>query len=350
MTTSTSASTPTGTIEAYVYSVTWGGPDVLIVELRPVTGAFPQASAGSHIDIHLPVDGRDAIRQYSLINSDATPQRYLIAVFREPQSRGGSRLIHDVLRVGHIVDISAPRNTFPLARGDHHTAGGRHVLLGGGIGVTPLAAMAQHLVGAGEEFELHTYASTRRDAPLADYIGSVLVPVPPTAPTAPTVPTAQAAWHQHYSDEEPSFRTATALPREYQPGDHVYICGPAGFIDHAVAVARDTGWPEDTIHVERFQLSEPVDTTGEAFEVVAHSTGERMPVGEQQTIAEVLVDHGYHVELSCEQGICGSCITGVVSGVPDHRDEVQSEAEHQANTQINVCCSRSRSAELVLDL
>ena len=102
--------------------------------------------------------------------------------------------------------------------------------------------------------------------------------------------------------------------------------------------------------MERFQLSEPVDTTGEAFEVVAHSTGERMPVGEQQTIAEVLADHGYHVELSCEQGICGSCITGVVSGVPDHRDEVQSEAEHQANTQINVCCSRSRSAELVLDL
>lgn len=299
----------------------------LLIELRAADPAepLPPYQAGAHIDVHL----GGLIRQYSLLGDPGQPGRYLIGVLRERESRGGSRAIHERLRVGDTLTISAPRNTFPLDESAGYT-----VLLGGGIGITPLVAMAERLDALGAPFEFHVYAADEASLPLAEHLAA--------RPWAARV-------RRHYSAAGDSFRTAAPdAILDPPPGAAVYVCGPPAFID--AAVERTASWPEGAVHVERFALAEPVVTDGASFTVIAASSGQEMPVGEHETIAEVLERNGYEVFLSCEQGICGSCLTGVVAGIPDHRDEVQTAAEHAANTQINVCCSRARTPTLTLDI
>ncbi|WP_420098429.1 PDR/VanB family oxidoreductase [Corynebacterium sp.] len=315
---------------ATVHSMTRAGRDVLLIELRPThDGTFPAATAGAHVDLHLgPV-----VRQYSLLGDPRDAGRWLIAVKREDAGRGGSDVIHTQLRVGHTVEVSGPRNHFPL---DHASdQAGRTVLLAGGIGVTPLAAMAEQCDVTGREFTLHCYASAQDEVPLRDHLAA--------RPWASGVV-------EHLSNDGDSLRTADTLPQSYHPGDGLYICGPAGFIARALGLAEADGWPTDAVHVEHFAPTEVPDLTGDAFTVTVASTGASYPVAEHDTIAEVLAAHGVAVDLSCEQGICGSCLTGVVDGVPDHRDEVQSPDEHAANTQVTLCCSRSKTTNLTLAL
>ncbi|MGN0095595.1 MAG: PDR/VanB family oxidoreductase [Corynebacterium sp.] len=314
---------------ATVHSMTRAGRDVLLIELRPTGTDFPSVTAGAHIDLHLgPV-----VRQYSLLGDPRDAGRWLIAVKREDDGRGGSDVIHTQLRVGHTIEVSGPRNHFPL----RHTAdqGGRTVLLAGGIGVTPLIAMAEQCAATGRDVTLHCYATVQDELPLREYLAS--------RPWSPNTV-------EHLSSGGDSLRTAEAVPHSYSGGDDLYICGPTGFIDRAVHLAEAAGWPADVVHVERFAPTEPPELTGAAFTVTVASTGASYAVAEDDTIAEVLAAHGVAVELSCEQGICGACLTGVVDGVPDHRDEVQSPAEHAANTRVALCCSRSRTANLTLAL
>ncbi len=252
-------------------------------------------------------------------------------MLREREGRGGSAAVHDALRVGDRVRISEPRNTFPL-----DSAAGHSVLLAGGIGLTPLVAMAERLHREGASFELHAYSASEETLPLREHLAS--------RPWASRVQT-------HYSATGDSLRAgAPETIASPQPGAVLYVCGPPGFIDAAVAYAAAAGWPEEAVRTERFVLAEPVELSGAAFSVIAASTGQEMGVGEDETIAEVLERNGFQVFLSCEQGICGSCITDVLDGIPDHRDEVQSPAEHASNTLINICCSRSRTPTLTLDI
>ena len=314
---------------ATVHSMTRAGRDVLLIELRPTGTDFPSVTAGAHIDLHLgPV-----VRQYSLLGDPRDAGRWLIAVKREDDGRGGSDVIHTQLRVGHTIEVSGPRNHFPLI----HAAdqGGRTVLLAGGIGVTPLAAMAEQCVATGRDVTLHCYATVQDELPLREYLAS--------RPWSPNIV-------EHLSSGGDSLRTTGVLPHSYSDGDDLYICGPSGFIDRAVHLAEAGGWPADAVHVEHFAPAEPPELTGDAFTVTVASTGASYAVAEDDTIAEVLAAHGVAVELSCEQGICGACLTDVVDGVPDHRDEVQSPAEHAANTRVTLCCSRSRTANLTLAL
>lgn len=323
-----------GQLEVVVHSMTRSCERSVMLEFRPLeAGAqLPEFFAGSHIDVHIPGPSASApalVRQYSLVNSDATSDRCTIAVLKEPSSTGGSIGIHERVRVGDVLKISEPRNHFPLAASE----GGRSLLLAGGIGVTPIAAMAEHLHRTGVQFEFHHYAAAPQLTPLREYLVGRPFEV-----------------QFHSAADGDGFSEVSSLPLSYREGDHLYVCGPAGFISHARDIALAEGWPESAVHWEKFKPDEPVELTGDSFEVIAKSDGRVMKVNEEQTIAQVLEENGYAVELSCEMGICGSCITGVLEGIPDHRDEVQTDAEHAANNQINVCCSRSRTPSLTLDV
>jgi vanillate O-demethylase ferredoxin subunit len=320
--------THTPTMLAVVESMARAGRNVLLIELAPVGAAgnatFPPFTAGAHIDLHLgPV-----VRQYSLLGDPTAPDataHWFIAVRRDDTGRGGSRVIHEQLRVGHTLEITGPRNHFPMV-----DAPGRSILLAGGIGVTPLVAMARTCVAEGRPFALHRYAT---DA--ASLTPPTLSPLPVTT---------------HLSDHGDSLRHADRLPERHRPGDHLYLCGPAGFMDRAVALAAADGWPEDTVHTEHFTPVVRATAPAGSFGVTVASTGETYPVPEDRSIAEVLRDNGVPVELSCEAGMCGACLTGVLDGIPDHRDSVQSPSEHRANTHVTLCCSRSTTPTLTLEL
>lgn len=318
-----------GLVDVVVHGLTPAGERTLLIELRTSESGttLPAFDAGAHVDVH--VGG--FVRQYSLLGSDDDAGRYLIGVLRERAGRGGSAAIHDGLRVGDRVQISQPRNTFPVDLGARHS-----VLVAGGIGVTPLIAMAERLHREGESFELHVYSATPSTLPLREHLEG-------------------RPWRDrvalHYSSAGDGFRgNAPAVIPRPSPGVALYLCGPMGMIASATSYAAATEWPRGAVHVERFERGEPVEVGGEAFTVVAASTGQRLDVGEHETIAEVLGRHGFEVSLSCEQGICGSCLTRVLAGLPDHRDEVQTAAEHESNAQINVCCSRSLTPVLELDV
>ncbi|HBQ8514230.1 TPA: oxidoreductase [Klebsiella pneumoniae] len=264
------------------------GAKNLAVRLVSAEGQpLPAWTPGAHIDLHLPCG---LIRQYSLTGSPAEQDRYLLCIARESQSRGGSRYIHDTLRPGQPLMISAPRNHFPLHEGGHV------VLLAAGIGITPLLAMAHARAASGASFTLHYYVSRAQEAAFATEIARQLT---------------GGICQIHCSDEGQSPRQRLAQDLGAPDADtRVYFCGPPGF-----------------------------------------STGERWPVPGDKTIAQVLQEHGVAVPLSCEMGICGACLTPVREGTVDHRDTVQSEAEKQAAEQhIALCCSRSLSANLVIDL
>jgi len=307
------------------------GDKSLAVKLVSDSGApLPDWQPGAHIDVHLP---SGLIRQYSLTGHRKTTESYLICVAREDASRGGSRYIHDSLRPGQSLLISSPRNLFPLQQAD------AVLLLAAGIGITPLYAMALELEAAGTAFELHYYVKSRENAAFVSKL---------------TQPLKHGTCIIHSSQEGKSPRhTLVETIQAPRPNQRLYACGPVGFM----AAVRDTAlsqhWPESQIHTEAFQ---PVAQTNsaqdsETFTITLSSSGEQWPVPANKTIAQVLQENGVAIPLSCEMGICGACLTPVKEGIVDHRDTVQSDEEKSATEQqIALCCSRSRSANLVIEL
>ena len=302
---------------------------VCSVELAPLAGGeLPRFHAGAHIDLDL---GGGIVRPYSLCNNPAETHRYVVAVLREEASRGGSAAVHDVISPGHVLRISEPRNHFELAR-----TNGRSLLFAGGIGVTPLLAMAEQLQAEGAEFTLHCCARSpdrmafRQRLQASCYADRV---------------------HVHFDDGtvEQRLEPSRALAGS-RPDDQLYVCGPGGFIDWILGQAREAGWNEARLHREYFTPPIVVDAHTEAFDVQLAKSGKRLHVPAGRSIADVLMADGIDVPMSCEQGVCGTCLTQVLEGVPDHRDYFLTDAEHESNTQMTVCISRSKSSLLVLDL
>ena len=318
------------TVPAVVHALIRAAADTLLIELRHPEpgGRLPEAQAGDHIDLRF--DGY--LRQYSLC-SPATDGRYLICVKRERAGRGGSAALHERLRVAATVQVSGPRSKFPLVPGE------RALLLAAGIGITPLLAMAETLWQRSAAFDLWFYAPDRERAPLVEYVA--------TRPYAERV-------HLRLSSLGQSARTG--LPAELDhatAGTHVYICGPSGFMEHVRARTQKAGWPDEQVHQETFTLDAEASAAlseGEEFTVRVASSGRVYPVPSGSSIADVLQAGGVELDLSCEQGICGACLTSVLAGVPDHRDEVLSDTEKAANDRMTICCSRAHTAELILDL
>jgi vanillate O-demethylase ferredoxin subunit len=302
--------------------------DIAGFELVAADGAaLPAFSAGAHIDVHLP---HGLLRQYSLCGDPRDAHRYRIAVLREPASRGGSVAMH-ALKEGDTLEISAPRNHFALA-----SQATEHLLLAGGIGITPIVCMAEQLAAAGAPFGLH-YAT--RSASRAAFLAHLR-----DAAYAGCV-------HIHHDDGPAAQRLdLAAVVAQPRPGRHLYACGPAGFIHAALAAAHAAGWPPETLHREYFAAPAAAPVAQGAFEVQIASTGAVIRVAPDQSVVAALAAAGIERPVSCEQGVCGTCLTGVREGTPDHRDVYLTDEERARGDCFTPCCSRALSPRLVLDI
>ena len=298
---------------------------VAVFELSRTDGsALPPFEAGAHIDVHITPE---IIRQYSLSNAPGDEQ-YRLGILKDPQSRGGSEAIHQHFIAGKELTISAPRNHFPLEMGAT-----KSILVGGGIGITPMLTMAYALKAAGKLFELHYCCRTRSSAGFLDELICEF--------------SDQLYLHFDDMDDGQRFVPETVFGSS-EAGSHVYVCGPSGFMDWVISSAKEQGFPSEQVHFEYFNAE--VDSSGSAFEVVAAQSGQSVMVEEGQSISEALATIGIKVDMSCEQGVCGTCICDVVEGIPDHKDHFLTEEEREDNDQIVVCCSRAKSEKLVLDI
>lgn len=314
-------------LELLVHRMTWEAEGVLSVELvHPEGKPLPPWTPGAHLDLH----AGGHIRQYSLCGDPADTGRYRIGVLDEPASRGGSRYVHRTLRPGASVTVQGPRNHFPLAEA------GRHLFLAGGIGITPLLAMARETVRSGTPWCL-VHGGRRRDAMA---FGGEL-----TALAAS--PNGEVVFHPQ--DELGHIDLDEALSGL---GDdtHVYCCGPEPLLAAVEERCAALG-AGDRLHVERF-AAPVVERTGDetAFEVECRRSGSTVLVDGDTTVIDALESIGIDVPSSCRDGICGTCETRVLEGTPEHRDFLLSEAEHESGETMMVCVSRCVSKRLVLDL
>ncbi|WP_172143709.1 PDR/VanB family oxidoreductase [Pseudomonas tumuqii] len=316
-------------IEVIVVARTNQAQDICSFELARIDGApLPAFAAGAHIDVHLP---GGLIRQYSLCNPPWENQSYLIGVLKDPASRGGSRAMHEQMQVGQRLLISEPRNLFPLSEYAQ-----RSLLFAGGIGITPILCMAERLHRLGADFELHYCA---RSSERAAFVGRLQA-----SPFAERV-------HLHFDDGPAAQRLdAATLLAEPAADTHLYVCGPGGFMEHVLGTAKAQGWDDQRAHREYFAAAPINHTNDGSFAVQLNSSGQIIQIRADQSVAEALEACGIDIPLSCEQGICGTCLTRVLAGEPEHRDLFLTEAEQALNDQFTPCCSRAKSPLLVLDL
>jgi tetrachlorobenzoquinone reductase len=304
-------------------AITYAAEQVHIYEFRPVSGAsVPPFTAGAHVDLHLP---NGLVRQYSIANAQGERHRYVLGVKRDAAGRGGSRFLHDDLRVGTVVKVGGPRNNFPLVEAAAHS-----VLIAGGIGVTPIVSMVARLRSLARPWELH-YAVRRRGE--AAFLDELLA--------------GDGHVRLHVDEEQGSMIDVAAIVRAAPEEAHLYCCGPTPMLEAFAAAAASR--PAERVHLEYFSSAvAPAVESGFIVELARSKVRVEVPPG--QTILEALRARGLEVQSSCEQGICGSCETRVLAGEPDHRDMLLSDEEKATNQVMVICCSGSRSAILVLDL
>lgn len=303
---------------------------IAVYELADAQGAdLPSFTAGAHIDVLLP---SGLVRQYSLCNDPSDGTRYFVAVQREAHGRGGSAEVHETFAAGRLVEITAPQNHFPLS-----PQARSHLLIAGGIGITPILAMVGVLSRGQAEWSLHYCTRSPEQTAFREFL---------------TAPGLRERVHFHHDDGDPSKGLDTkAMLAGFRQDCHVYCCGPGGLMQ----AVREAGqhWPKGTLHFEHFS-PDPIsdrapDSTG-AFQVELASSGRVFDVPADKSILDVLRAAGLEVDYMCQEGVCGTCLTEVLEGVPDHRDLVLDEEEKAANKLIAICCSRARSPKLKLGL
>lgn len=289
----------------------------------PQGAALPAWTPGAHLDLVLP----GVTRQYSLCGDPHDRYAYRVAVLREERSRGGSRFVHDTLRVGDLVEVGGPRNRFPLVPAE------RYLFLAGGIGITPVLPMVAAAEAAGAQWSL-AYGGRRR-ASMA-FLGELAA----------------------YGDRADIMAEAERGPLDLDallgtPRDDtaVYCCGPEGLL--LAVEQRCASWPEGSLHVERFRAkAQPADETAHdrEFEAVCERTGTtvRIPVG--RSVLDCLEEAGVAVPSACREGVCGSCETKVLAGEVEHRDSLLSASERESGHTMMLCVSRAACDRLVLDL
>ncbi|MGE4481469.1 PDR/VanB family oxidoreductase [Acidocella sp.] len=313
--------------EAEITDIQDEAENVRAFQLAACSGGLAPFTAGAHVDVHLP---GGLVRQYSLFGDPDAHEDYRIAVLREPASRGGSAAMH-ALKPGDRLRISPPRNLFPLDETADKT-----LLFAGGIGITPILAMARRLHNLGRCFELHYCARSPARAAFLDRLAQ--------APFSADIFT-------HFDDGDASQKLNTHdLLAKPQAGTHLYVCGPGGFMAHLLSTAQEAGWDEAQLHREYFSAQEATDQENQPFDIEIASTGQVLTVPADVTAWRVLDQAGFAVPVSCEQGICGTCLLGVKSGTPEHRDSYLTDEERAMNDQFTPCCSRSKTKRLVLDL
>lgn len=287
-------------------------------------GQLPAFTAGAHIDLHL---APNLTRSYSLLNPQADRNRYVIGVALEPQSRGGSRHVFDKVKVGDRLSISQPRNLFALEESAPCS-----ILIGGGIGITPLLSMARRLAELGRSWQLIYCTRTRAVAPFLREL----------APFDDHV-------ELRFDDEHRELLDMSALIRKAPQGAHFYCCGPKPMLTAFQAAVEAAALPPQQAHVESFT---PLGEFGQPGEILLElrRSGRTVVVPPGTTILDALRAAGISAQSSCESGICGECQVTVLDGIPDHRDSVLTDSEQASNKMMMICCSGAKSEKLVLDL
>lgn len=290
--------------------------------------ALPPVRPGDHIDLRL---APGLSRSYSLVGQAGRPSCYEVAVALDAHSRGGSRHVHEKLRVGDEIEITGPRNLFELKTDVAHS-----VLIAGGIGVTPIWSMVQELERLGQAWTLVLAARSRGHAAYLEDIEAL----------ASRSKTGRLI--THFDDEAGGVPLDIAAVLADAPKDaHLYCCGPSPMLDAYERAA--SGWPAGHVHLERFAGAEPEQAAAaEAFELVLARTGRTVTIPADKTILDVLLDEGVDAPYGCMQGVCGMCEVPVLEGTPDHRDMILGEDDQKKK--MIICCSRSKTASLTIDL
>lgn len=296
---------------------------VVTLTLRDAEGApLPEWEAGAHVDLVLP----DLVRQYSLCGTVGDLGEYRIAVLREPESRGGSKYVHDELAVGATVEIVGPRNHFALEPAD------RYVFIAGGIGITPILPMIDQAIASGAEWQLFYGGRTRTSMAFLDRLGEL-----------------GGSIHVLPQDEVGLLDLVTALADVERADTLTYCCGPEALLSAVEGRCGPAGIAR--LRVERFSSDVEIDQEGDKpFEVELAQTGVTLTIEPGESILDAVLEAGAEVDCSCEEGTCGTCETDVLEGVPDHRDVVLTDAERAAGAVMMICVSRAKSEKLVLDL
>lgn len=298
---------------------------VVSIELQDLSGGeLPPFTPGAHIDLHL---GNGLVRSYSLCGAPEARHRYTVGVLLDRASRGGSRYVHEQLRVGAELSVGAPRNNFALDETAAHT-----VLVAGGIGVTPIVCMARRLAELGRSFTLFYCARSRAEAAFVEALSAH-----------------GDAVRLHFDDEAGAPPDLAALLAGQSADTHLYCCGPGPMIKAFEAACAAHGYAN--VHIERFAADPSTEAVQEGeYTVSLARCGANVKVPAGKSLLDALLDAGIEVEHSCREGVCGSCETRVIEGEPDHRDSVLSTSERASNKTMMVCVSGCKGSRLVLDL
>ncbi|MEU3982813.1 PDR/VanB family oxidoreductase [Streptomyces sp. NPDC026672] len=317
---------PPSDLELTVTAAELVAKGILRVTLVPPDGSdLPAWEPGAHIDLHFTSRGVEYVRQYSLCGRRTDHRQWQVAVLLVPDGRGGSAHIHETFEKGRTVRVTGPRNNFPLV------SARRYLFIAGGIGITPLLPMITHVASSGSQWQL-TYCGRAIDS--MAFVDEVLGLGPDRV-------------HIHESDTDGQADLATLVGRA-DPDTAIYCCGPDSMLNAVEeACALVAG---DRLHTERFTRRETQDEQANTpFDVEFARSGVAVTVPPDRSVLAMAEELGIDIDSSCQEGICGSCETPVLSGTPDHRDEVLSEDERTAGRTMMVCVSRSRSPRLVLD-
>lgn len=314
-------------LQLRVHAIRYEADSIHSYELRPAFGGeLPKVEAGAHVDVHL---GPGLIRSYSISSDPQDRSSWTLGVLKEKSGRGGSKAMHERVRVGDVIEISAPRNAFRLAHEAAHS-----VLIAGGIGITPIKAMAHTLARDGHSFELHYCARSKENAAFLSELRKLV---------------GGDQLHLHFDGGDRNRGLdLKALLADRKDGAHVYFCGPGGFLDACSAAASH--WPSGTVHSEHFKAPEKPQAAAPqgSFELELKRSGVTLQVKPEQTIVRAIELAGMRVPTSCLSGLCGACKVEYLEGEVEHNDYILSDEEKTHC--FTACVSRAKSARLVLDI
>lgn len=314
-------------MKVVISSIQEAADGIRVFSLQGLDGMhLPTYEPGSHVDLTL---GNGLTRQYSLCCDRPSSDAYRIAVKREPSSRGGSAWLHSDAVIGTVLDIGEPRNAFSLAAGTH-----QHLLFAGGIGITPILSMAYALLRRKQPFHVFYFVRDDNAVVFGDELHA-----------------GQMASHASVFTGLDGPQSAQAISRALTAGAdgaHVYTCGPAPFME-AVTSAATPLFGAHHVHQEFF-ASAPTTGVDQSFALHLRKQGKTIEVPAGRTALSCLQEAGIEIDSSCEVGVCGTCRTAVIDGIPDHRDSYLSPQEREANRCFMPCVSRARSPGLTLDL
>lgn len=315
-------------LSALVRTMRLEADGVISLELCPAPGSmpFPAFEPGAHIDLHLP---NGLVRSYSLLNDARERQRYVVAVLNDRHSRGGSHCVHEQLRVGAVLPISAPRNNFAL-----QPTREKQVLVAGGIGVTPLLAMLRQLVAQDGQVDFIYCARTRQQAAFLSELEALAGE--------------RIRLVCHFDDEQGAPPALQRLLAGYAPQTHFYCCGPTPMLDAFEKVCEGLGYAN--AHIERFAAVAAVPAATAGYSIELRRSGRTVSVLPGQSVLDALLAAGLNPDHSCREGVCGACETRVLCGEVEHHDGILTKAERAANKSMMICVSHAKGQTLTLDL